>query len=166
MTRLKIEQCKHGLGVVACKPFYPGEEILKFSGALIHREDLPQFLLPENDFYLQIDEDLFLGPSGQADDFVNHSCQPNSKILIMGNYTVVLLALIHILPGESITFDYSTTMLNAPCQLKCSCNMSTCRGLLTDFSLLPDLLQEEYLKLGMIPEFIKKKRRKGMNIIQ
>ena len=50
----------------------------------------------------------FLSPSGELDDYVNHSCEPNCGIK-EDQGRVVLFALKPIGNGDEITFDDATT---------------------------------------------------------
>jgi len=60
---------QHGRGVFARDQIRAGEPILTFSGPLLNRAEVR-----EEDYHLQVDADLYLGASGEADDYVNHSC--------------------------------------------------------------------------------------------
>ena len=64
---------QHGRGVFARDQIRAGEPILTFSGPLLNRAEVR-----EEDYHLQVDADLYLGASGEADDYVNHSCEPNA----------------------------------------------------------------------------------------
>ena len=112
---------------------------------------MPAPLSPEQDHYLQIDEDLFLGPSGEADDLVNHSCEPNSGIMSC-NGQLILIAISPIEAQAELFFDYSTTMSHAPCELDCTCGSRHCRGRVRDFADLPWTQQKYYLRLGIVLE--------------
>ena len=70
----------------------------------------------------QVDEDLYMGPSGEADDYVNHSCDPNSAFLHR-NGDHFLVALKPIAAGTELTFDYRCVCARhcdvaAPCERK------------------------------------------------
>jgi len=153
---LFMKQCLYGKGVFAGRGFRKGDKILAFSGPVIHRSQLPIPILPENDYYLQIGEDFFLGPSGEPDDFVNHSCDPNAGVIVQFN-SAILLAIHPIKWGDEIFFDYSTTMDNAPCEIDCHCKSPSCRGRIENFLLLPVPVQQKYVQLGIVPDYILKK---------
>ena len=154
MHRLIVNQCSHGRGVITSRDIQRHAEIVRFSGAIVRRHELPLPLLPENDYYLQIGENTFLGPSGEADDYINHSCEPNAGVIVESDRSARLIALHRIRTGESIVFDYSTTMLNAPCKMKCSCGSPICRGEVTDFQFLPAAQQRKYVDIGIVPDYI------------
>lgn len=153
---LFMKQCFYGKGAFAGREFGKGDKILAFSGPVIHRSQLPMPIFPENDYYLQIGEDFFLGPSGQPDDFVNHSCDPNAGVVVQIN-SAILLALRPIKCREEIFFDYSTTMDNALCEMDCHCKSPACRGRIKNFLLLPAPVQQKYVQLGIVPDYILKK---------
>jgi len=158
-----MKQCLYGKGIFAGREFHEGDKILDFSGPVIHRSQLPIPILPENDYYLQIGEDLFLGPSGQLDDFVNHSCDPNAGVVVQFN-SAILRAIRNIKRGEEILFDYSTTMDNAPCEIDCRCKSPACQGRIQNFLLLPVPVQQKYVKLGIVPDYILKKYLKKYTV--
>ncbi|GIW66358.1 MAG: hypothetical protein KatS3mg095_0256 [Candidatus Parcubacteria bacterium] len=126
---LKIKKSNNGLGLFAKKEFNKGEIILEFIGKIVHRSFFQKIKDKKtkkiiDDYSLQIDEDIFILGTGKNkkiyDDFINHSCDPNSYVYINGN-KVLLIALKNIKKGEEITYDYSTTMYNDSWSIKCNC---------------------------------------------
>ena len=132
---------------------------MEYHGQLFTREQLPYPYNAEEDHYIQIGPNVYMGPSGKADDFVNHSCDPNSG-LIFENNRIQLKAIRTLQAGEEINYDYSTTMDEAGIQdfgdweMDCNCGGATCRGAITDFSFLPDSVKEKYIELAIMPEYI------------
>lgn len=116
---------QHGRGVFAREPIQAGEAILNFSGPLLKRADLRQ-----DDYHLQVGADLYLGASGEADDYVNHSCEPNAGF----RGGLVLVARRDIEPEEEITWDYSTAIDEADFEgFACRCGAPQCRGVVRSF---------------------------------
>lgn len=153
MKRLILQGCSNGRGVFAGERIFAGEEILKFSGDLIRRRDLPEIHSQDEDYYLQVGDNWFLGPSGEIDDYINHSCDPNTGVVIEGK-TSKLVAIQDIGRGEEIRFDYSTTMYKPVLVMKCSCGSPICRGKVVDFIFLPEEIQTKYIALGVVPQYI------------
>lgn len=153
MKKLELKKCDHGRGVFSHEPIRAGDEILQFKGPLVTFKDLPTPYSAENDYYLQIGDDQFLGPSGELDDYVNHSCRPNSgiKFHIDG---IKLVAIVPIDPDHQITFDYSTTMHNFDWNMNCACGSHECRRQVKNFVELPRTVQVRYIKLGIVPGYI------------
>lgn len=93
--------------------------------------------------------------SGGLDDLVNHSCSPNCGLYShpADEGRVYLVSLRKILPGEELSFDYSTSMVDEPWGLDCACGESSkCRGRVSNFLDLPADLQHWYARRGVLPE--------------
>jgi hypothetical protein len=156
MKKLIVQECPNGVGVFAGERISVGEEILTFLGPLIDRRDMPEIHSQDEDYYLQVDDDVFLGPSGWIDDFINHSCDPNSGVVIE-DMVSKLVAIQNINRGDEIRFDYSTTMYKPILVMKCWCGSPLCRGEVVDFIYLPEETQAKYIALGVVPEYITKR---------
>jgi hypothetical protein len=120
---------------------------------LLSIANLPKPYTAENDYYLQIGENLFIGPSGWLDDYVNHSCEPNSGVKFDID-DIKLVAIVPIATGQEITFDYSTTMHNFDWEMNCACGSKKCRQRVKNFEELHADIQAKYIKLGIIPDYI------------
>ena len=153
MKKLILQECPNGVGVFAGEKISAGEEILTFLGPLIERRDMPEIHSQDEDYYLQVGDDLFLGPSGWIDDYINHSCDPNSGVVIEGKVSK-LVAVQNISRGDEIRFDYSTTMYRPILVMKCWCGSTLCRGEVVDFIYLPGEIQAKYIALGVVPDYI------------
>ena len=153
MKKLELKNCPHGRGVFAKEPIEAGEEILQFEGAVVGLEDLPEPYTAETDYYLQVGENLFMGPSGKIDDYVNHSCEPNCGIKFDVD-AIKLVAIAQIDAGDQITFDYSTTMHDFDYEMKCTCGSNICRQRIKNFVELPAKIQAKYVKLGIVPVYL------------
>ena len=156
MKRLVLKNCKHGKGVFTTQTINMGNEVLKFGGSLVRSDELPNPYLPENDYYLQIGEGIFLGPSGDIDDYVNHSCCPNTGV-VFNSGVIKLVALISIPEGSEITFDYSTTMDNSRWEMDCGCLSRNCRHKIKNFVELSSEIQDQYIQMGIVPDYILQK---------
>ncbi len=150
---LVVAPTPYGRGVFAHKAFRPGDLILCFKGPVVAEELLPEPYHAVSDLYLQIGERLFLGPSGEVDDYVNHSCNPSAGIREVGD-EFWLVAIKPIGPNDEVTFDYSTTMDDDGWQMSCRCGSSECRTVIRDYKRLPANIQQKYLELGIIPRFL------------
>lgn len=114
-----------------------GTLVLPLTGHIVHRKDLGE------DAYerpiLQVAEDLFLEADGEADDYINHSCNPNLAFTKDG---LGFYALRPIRQGEELTFDYATSEDDGEWQVKCLCGAKECRGIITGFPSLSEKDQE------------------------
>jgi len=150
---LQLGDSAYGKSVLATKGFSTGDLVIQFAGNIIHRGDLPRIERIEDDRYLQVGSESYLGPSGGLDDFINHSCEPNCG-LVFKDHGVFLHALRDIVLGEEINFDYSTTMNEDNWEMDCLCGSPGCRGRVRDFKHLPKSRQEYYLSLGVVPSHV------------
>lgn len=103
-----------------------------------------------------MNENTFVGPSGGLDDLINHSCSPNSGIKIHGK-KAILIAIRNIKKNEEITCDYST-ITNDNWKMKCRCESKNCRKVIKKFKTLPKRLQNKYIKLGIVGNYILKEK--------
>jgi SET domain-containing protein len=153
MERLVIGDGKFGKGAFAKAPFHAPETIMEFSGPRLTRSELPKPYEEHDDRYVQIDTDMYMGPSGDLDDFVNHSCDPNAGLIIEKD-GVRLVAIRDIRVGEEIMWDYSTTMDEDDWEMECHCKSPLCRKRIRDFKHLDAAIQRKYISLGIVPKFI------------
>ncbi len=151
-TKIEVRgSAQHGRGVFARETIAAGEAILVFTGPLLHRSQLDP-----TDYHLQIAEDFYLGASGTADDYVNHSCAPNSAFL----KDLELVALRHIEPGEEITWDYSTAIDEEDFTgFDCGCRQGECRGRVLSYRHL-DAATQARLQPHLLPYLRAKYRAK------
>lgn len=137
-----VRPVQHGRGVFATEAITKGERILVFSGPLLVRAELRT-----DEYHLQVGPDLYFGPSGLADDYLNHSCEPNSGF--DGGYGLVALRDIQL--GEEITWDYSTAIDEADfAGMACWCRRPSCRGVVKSFRHLDSATQNR-LKPWLLP---------------
>ena len=94
-----MHTCIFGKGVFAVDDICLCEEILDFGGPALSSGELPDPYTAETDHYLQIEKDRFFGPSGELDDFANHSCNPNAGLVFSAEY-ITLVALHCIAAGN------------------------------------------------------------------
>ena len=133
---------QHGQGVFAAQDIPAGTVVVIFQGPLLCRAEIH----PES-YHLQIGEDLYLGPSGAADDYVNHSCAPNA-----GFRDGLALSALRLIPvGEEITWDYSCAIDEEDFPgFACACGAPACRGIVRSFRHL-DMATRERLRPFALP---------------
>ena len=145
-TPFYIKECPgRGRSVFTNRMYMPDEYVMPFTGMKTHISQIIDFT-----HYLQVAPDFFISPSGNADDFVNHSCDPNCALYFY-NDTLVLRAIRPIAIGEELSFDYGTIMFNEPTTFQCACGNPGCRGKIGNYFSLPDELQRKYRKKNMVP---------------
>jgi len=140
-VRVKIS-AQHGKGVFAASAIAAGEEILTFTGPVLQRGQFKP-----DDYHLQIGENLYLGASGKADDYVNHSCDPNAGF----GKGLTLVALRGIACGEEVTWDYSTAIDEEGfAGFPCCCGAVHCRSRVLSFRHL-DMAEQQRLSPWLLP---------------
>lgn len=137
-----------GRGVFAGRAFITGERVLEFVGEVLTRAQVADFT-----HCLEVGAGVFLGPSGAADDHVNHSCNPNCAVFFEAGRPV-LRALVDIERNEQLSYDYSTVMLTDPTSFDCACGSRNCRRRIGGFLGLPAATRRRYLALGLVPDFV------------
>jgi len=137
----------NGVGVFARRDLAVGEYVLTFRGDRLLKEQISDFT-----HCLEIGNGYFLGPSGDVDDFVNHSCSPNCGVYVEGG-EMVLRAIRVIHANSELTFDYSTVMQHDPTTFHCQCGSRWCRRVVGPFASLPPSARRRYLRLKCVPLF-------------
>ena len=151
----KTARCGHGL--FAAKPFAAGSTLIVdedgdyYEGVMTLIEALRQGHDLSHDLF-QIGHDAFLLPNGNIDDFINHSCRPNTGLRLTPlGYRMI--ALVDIAAGSELTYDYSTYIGDTPERLACACGAPGCRGIIGPFHDLPPALRRYYLDHDVVGRF-------------
>lgn len=149
---LKRQPNKIGQGVFTTVDIAANVPIIEVTGTVYAEQDLPN---PNDPSLLQVGPNTFIGPSGTVDDHINHSCNPNCMVHIVGNRAIVY-SMYLIKAGTELTFDYSTSSTDTrdKWNMKCKCDSHNCRENISGYQYLDVKLQEEYKQRGMIPLFL------------
>ena len=126
---------------------------MRFGGVVYNRTEILNDRPGSADRFMQIDDDHYIGPSGELDDLLNHSCDPNAGVRFLES-GVFLVSLRAIKPGEELCFDYSTTSSGSAFCMPCLCGTANCRKVIGDFEFLEPDLQEHYRKLGVVAPYL------------
>lgn len=151
-----------GKAVFANRDIKKGDFLIEFKGEKFKLSEIPKIVTPEDDRYVQVGRDLYFGPTGNFDDYTNHSCDPNCGLFFEKGH-INLRAIRDIKKDEEITWDYSTTMDEDLWEADCLCGSKNCRGRIRDFKWLPKSVKERYVKLGIVPDYIIEKENKFNN---
>jgi len=146
--KVYVADCHLGKGIFASSRIARGETIFVFTGRIITLADAVARGDHEGDV-LQIGPDRYLEPVSPG-LYINHSCAPNAGIRGLRH----VVALRDIEPDEEVNFDYSTTMSEDRWTMHCDCRSPGCRGIIDDFHTLPAALQDKYLAMGIVSDFI------------
>lgn len=143
-----------GKTVYATEGFREGEIVTRFTGSRVAARRLPRNPSGRDDRFLQIAPDAYLGPSGEIDDLINHSCAPNTG-LRFADGKVLLIAIRDIAPGEEIAWDYSTTLADPSWRMTCVCGAAECRGTVAAFDTLPPERREWFRARDLVAPYLR-----------
>ena len=150
-----VETPGKGKGVIT-KAMIPADTVIyELGGSIVPRKDLSKHSEIEN--FFQIGLDTFLSRSGGFDDMINHSCNPNCALRIVGN-RALLFTLYDIQAGTELTWDYSSTSTDTPetWSMSCACGDYNCRKEISGFHLLNDAQKDYLIKMNAVPDYLKK----------
>lgn len=152
----KVLETVNGKGVFATKDIPPQTILMRVTGDVLDFASTKHLGKYES-YTLQIEMDKYI-LTNPPFRYVNHCCLPNTAL----DADLFLYSIKAIKAGEQICWDYSTSMLERSWTMKCSCGAPHCRGLITDFDLLPRELQHQYLRLGIVLPFIANRIKKAV----
>lgn len=137
----------HGKGLIATQRIVKGEIVAIKGGSVMDYGAMKKVEDKIEESYIQIEENFFIGATKKQDVkgnklFMNHSCEPN--VGIRGQITFV--AIRNINEGEELTYDWA--MENDGSRegwtLRCNCNKTTCRKIITGDDWRSGELQRRY----------------------
>jgi hypothetical protein len=155
---LDVRPVRNGRGMVALRAFARGATICQIRGKIVtadavwrYWDRVPQ--RAENCF--RYDADHYIDPQGEIGAFANHSCNPNAGLVKSGR-RLLLKVIRPIAAGDEVTHDYSTLLgADDVWKMECNCGAANCRKMVRNYPALPLALRRRYLRLGVVPEFIR-----------
>ena len=129
----------HGRGAFATVPIRRGSRIVEYTGERITHDEADaryddDAMESHHTFLMIVNRKWVLDAAvgGNEARFINHSCDPNSEIVVERG-RVFIDALRDIVPGEEITYDYSYEREGgddeaAETRYPCRCGTAACRG--------------------------------------
>lgn len=154
---LEVRRTHKGRSLFTRTGHRAGESLFEHRGermSFAQARGLPQ------DHIMEIGEDLVVIASGELDDFINHSCEPNCRVEFKPDGRVVSVALRDIAPGEELTFDYATTTTREGLaafpgwRFPCACGAPTCRGEVSCAEEIPPARLREYRRRGLLAPYV------------
>src|SRR5579883_1001736 len=135
LTDVKVKLTPKGKGIFAGRNFCKGETVVVGRRVMILPERTNHSFQFYFDLHIELDEPARL---------INHSCDPNTGVRNnkFGAYDFV--ALVDILEGHEITWDYETTEYVSIAIPKCGCESPNCRLKTRGFKFLPVDIKKKY----------------------
>jgi len=121
----------HGKGCFAIIPFLRNQQIAEYVGERIPSGEAERRRCSSQQHSIcDVDEAWAIDGTrgGNGTEFVNHSCEPNSDVLVLCGH-VFLYALKDIAPGEEITTDYLYELTSTGAH--CNCRTVSCETTMT-----------------------------------
>jgi SET domain-containing protein len=146
---------RFGYGAFASRNIKKGEKICVMAGKKIKPESLHDLVKSGRNLLvdpLQVNDDAFINMK-KPYVLINHSCSPNAGL----KNGTSLFAIKNIKKDDEILYDYSSSWLEG---FECGCGNRNCRKFISDFFSLPKPVQAKYVKMGIVPDFVRKKFRK------
>ena len=151
---LIVKKSRNGKGIFAARNFLAEKKIFQVTGTLItcyENDDMDEQVRANTYPY---DKTRYISPTGKIGDFLNHSCDPNAKV-VKEKKKLFIVSIKPITKGEEVFIDYSTILAaDDVWEMQCNCGSQQCRGVVKKFKTLPKKLREEYVAKGMVPSYI------------
>ncbi|KAI5921735.1 SET domain-containing protein [Camillea tinctor] len=135
-----IKTSDRGYGIRANRCFNANQIIMEYTGEIITEEECDRRMnekYKDNQCYylMSFDQNMIIdATTGSIARFVNHSCQPNCRMvkwIVSGQPRMALFAGDRdIMTGEELTYDYNFDPFSAKNVQKCLCGAPNCRGVL------------------------------------
>lgn len=151
----RVEENHLGKAVYANAHFAEGDTLLEFTGRRFRADQIPSLMRGSDDRFVQVTPDHYMGPSGQLDDLVNHSCAPNAGLRFTDE-GVFLVAVRAITPGEEVSWDYSTTLKESNWHMICQCRSDDCRRVIGNFDSLDADRQEFFRARNLVAPYLRR----------
>jgi len=156
---IEIRPSKFGNGLFSLGAIPAGTIVCPISGTPLNFKQT--LALGERESHcIQVDTDYYI----LCDPpflYSNHSCKPNCAI----NSDLQLYTLEDLPKNTELLWDYSTSMYERSWTMRCRCGNKNCRQVIKDFDLLPEALQQQYLKMNIVLSFIVKQLREEKKLI-
>ncbi|KAI2639434.1 SET domain-containing protein [Xylaria nigripes] len=135
-----IKTSDRGYGIRANRCFEANQIIMEYTGEIITEDECDRRMnekYKDNQCYylMSFDQNMIIdATTGSIARFVNHSCQPNCRMvkwIVSGQPRMALFAGDNdIMTGEELTYDYNFDPFSAKNVQKCLCGSPNCRGVL------------------------------------
>lgn len=98
----------------------------------------------------QVGDDAYVGPSGEFDDWFNHSCTPNMYLRAVDGELVFVTARA-VCADEELTWDYASVVTDRRTRLDCHCGARACRKTIGRFEECPPTVRAALARHLAVP---------------
>lgn len=154
MNKVSKRNSLHGKGLFANTNLKNKEVIFEVLGKLIScdEDDDTDETTRANTY--RYDANFFLSPGSHISNFLNHSCDPNVKV-VKRKKKLFVVAIKNVERGAEIFLDYSTIIASDDSwEMECGCLSSICRKQIKSVNKLPKKILLRYLDQKIIPNYI------------
>jgi len=152
----RVDENHLGKAVFAAADFAEGDTLIEFTGRRFRADQVPSLMRGDQDRFVQVTPDHYMGPSGRIDDLVNHSCAPNAGLRFTET-GIFLVAVRAIAKGEEVSWDYSTTLKESNWHMICQCRDPACRRVIGNFDSLDADRQEFFRARNLVAPYLRRK---------
>jgi hypothetical protein len=143
-----------GKGLFAGIPFRKNQTVMRIKGEVFSLRKFFAVTQTVRDNTIRFGESEYISPAGELGLYLNHSCDPNCK-LVKKSGNLYLVAIKNIPKGKELAFDYTTTIAQDDYWvMKCNCLSKKCRMKIKRYNLLPKKTLQEFLTKRLIPSYI------------
>lgn len=128
--KIELRRAGAGAGVFAVAAVDAGEVLMALAHVFV---DAPAM------HTIQLDEHLHQAGTGEIDDYLNHSCAPNTALDFQ---RLQLVALRPLVAGEELSFNYLSSEWDMAAPFACNCGAPGCLGQIRGFSHLTPAQQD------------------------
>ena len=155
MDKVFVRKSKvNGKGLFVTQPISKGQKIFQVKGEIVNLEKFFALTQVVRDNTFRLSKNFYLNPRGELGDYLNHSCQPNAKV-VKKDRRLFIESIESIKQHQEVVIDYSTILAaDDYWVMKCDCGTLKCRSIIKRINLLPKSVFKTYMSMELIPKYI------------
>ncbi|WP_366524565.1 SET domain-containing protein-lysine N-methyltransferase [Nannocystis sp.] len=134
--KIELRPGAEGLGVFAVEAISAGEVLMAIAEVFVEQRA---------QHTIQIDEHRHQAGTGEIDDYLNHSCDPNCALVFD---RLELVALRPLVAGEELSFNYLSSEWDMAAPFRCGCGAAGCMRSISGFRWLAPAEQDALAPLA------------------
>jgi SET domain len=152
--KFMITKSRNGKGIFAKKDFRPNIVLFEVRGVFVTGDEDEEMSEEVRSNTYRYDKNYYISPAGKIGDMLNHSCEPNAKV-IKKDKKLFIVSIDALSKGSEVLIDYSTIIAaDDTWTMSCNCGAQTCRKVVKQFKKLPKKLQQKYVSERVVPRYI------------